>query len=265
MAKGPPFPDGHVGIAMIASLTESCCEVASLALGDGWGGGPPVHAPRHAATVTATGTGRTMPARVSDQTCAGTEAVHQCRQCRTRCADRALLTEQEGCRQRMRQAALVGLGWEGVLVDDVQRRKYLISAAAMRAWWRVGSANPMLDEEKSFAAVGELLFWIVAAKETFAASKLQRGESRDLVLGLGLARDRVAHGDRFWRHSQGADVFTDTYTDYYGALIWTEIDTNPRDQDRAELYDRTCRGQGVLDTTRKALQVLGIWSDAIVR
>ena len=129
----------------------------------------------------------------------------------------------------------------------------------------LGDGNPDI-----FATVGECLFWLVAL-----ADSLPRGDARrdaDLILGLTLARNTVAHGEDATSATRldlsrsgilGAGLLGTMVIGSPDELVWLPRDQigyrtrgGKREPDRQRGYDAAVAGHEVLTTLRAALAIL---------
>jgi hypothetical protein len=146
------------------------------------------------------------------------------------------------------------------VTSDARRKADLVHQALAAAVPRVDLAR---SDVETFAALGELLFWIVAADETLL--KLPGGEYEQwrtdasrlhLFQGLRFARNGFAHDATGWEASSAErkDVFTERFYDSFGSLVWVPVPppVTATHLTKYEAYNSRLLGRAVLDTVLDA-------------
>jgi hypothetical protein len=155
--------------------------------------------------------------------------------------------------------------------DRQKQRNQLIRQALLAAAQRMDQAAKPDDV---FAPIGELVFWIVAADEGLRKQYDQAYLSwRDthqhghLFPAIRYARNTVAHESEAWDY-ESKDVYTDRYTDRYGAWMWVQLPApgkakNPKQQQlwqqQFTAYNQHLRDKSVIDTTMDAVDLFEEW------
>ncbi len=111
------------------------------------------------------------------------------------------------------------------------------------------------DAERSFAAVGEALWWAVALDgyltvwQGFPDYKERRGNDQggQLLEGIRYARNAIGHHVAVVELLEVCDVYTDTYSDFYGEWCWRAV---PSKAQGREIYQERMQGKPARATLR---------------
>jgi len=159
--------------------------------------------------------------------------------------------------------------------DIYRRRNQLIRDALEAAHQRVTAAGN--DPSKVFAAVSELLFWIVAADDGLrkrhprSYERWRRNQQHGhLFDGIRYVRNKVAHASGAWDY-ETKDIYTERYAAYatrYDPWVWARLPrpgTTPNKKvppvwkRQFAAYNKYLRGKPVVTTTLNAGDLLQDW------
>lgn len=148
--------------------------------------------------------------------------------------------------------------------DEGRRKAELVHAALAAAVTRLDCAR---GDAATFAAMGELLFWLVASDETmlhapppvpgYVIWREAEPDRLQLFQGIRYVRNGFAHDTTAWSLTSTAarmDVRTDRFYDSYSSLVWGEAPepSDERWRSQFEAYGRRLMGRAVLDTVLDA-------------
>ena len=144
----------------------------------------------------------------------------------------------------------------------------MLRAALQAAIARLDSSGP--DAIAAFAAIGEVIFWVVAADEavrsgTPADQGWKEAPARLLLFqGMRYPRNGMAHESTAWEHAFG-DHNPERYWSHYGAWIWSPLPApnpmRPGHRKQYEAYQARLQGRAVPDTAADARDELISWWD----